>query len=180
MKTAREGISVFNRFKVRKGEFVGIYSGELLKGCMGRLDRSRLGPGEGTHYFSLSWYGLVNSCIDGSLHDGYDLEHYIKKGVGSFFNSGTREFANCIIRVFPLRLDAEGQDYALGEVDGIVQAGKVPFWVLLEAKEDIEPKTHLRWDYPVDPLGNPQSSREGEVEDEHVDVDSSQSSVVDP
>ena len=49
MKTKSEGISVFNLKKVMKGEFVGIYTGELIR-QMNRLDRIRLGSGEGTHF----------------------------------------------------------------------------------------------------------------------------------
>lgn len=153
MNTIQEGLSVFNLHDVQKGEYVGIYMGEIVG--VDRLDRYRSGRTERTHFFSLSKYGGTFLSVDGSLHGRYDLKYFVKNGVGSFLNSGTGPLANCTIEVIPNTINtAGGRSYVLLEEGQPIPGREIPLWILLKAKSFIPARTQLRWDYRVDPLGD--------------------------
>jgi hypothetical protein len=151
MNTAREGLAVFNLHDVQDQEYVGIYMGELV--VSDRLARSRTHAGERTHHFSLNFWGGQDLCVDGSLHNEYDIKYYVKNGAASLFNAGTGDLRNCTVEVYPSRIDrSSGRQYGLKEEGKNLPRGTIAVWILLKAKGFLPARTQLRWDYRCDAL----------------------------
>ena len=70
-----------------------------------QFERWNMRSDDGTHYISLEHWGGGGLYVDGSLHGRYDLVRYVKNGDGSFLNSGTGRFANCVVEVHPRSLN---------------------------------------------------------------------------
>jgi hypothetical protein len=117
MNTIQEGLSVFNLHDVQKGEYVGIYMGEIVG--VDRLDRYRSGRTERTHFFSLSKYGGTFLSVDGSLRSyvlleegqpipGREIPLWILLKAKSFIPARTQ--LRWDYRVDPLGDDSDGMD----------------------------------------------------------------------
>ena len=148
-----EGLGVWLKESVKKGDIVAIYTGELKQR---EQARSAMPAHQGTHYVSVpSTSGLV---IDGSVHGFFTLSWYLAHGVGSFINSGRPlNSSNCGLE-WRVEKSREVKAYRMYEAGQSVDPRFNTVLALFRALRDIDvvpgQAAQLRWDYQVHtPLG---------------------------